>query len=145
MSFPVTKTIKDAIRADIGQSVTFVMEGTEVPCSSCLVSGYYDSVNNVSLDQFCPTCSGNYWITNDSNAIIVSHVRWITGEQSDFGIAGDIKQGDCIVTVDIDSLSEEQIANVKHVLIDDKKLEIFRTIKRGVPERDRYRFTLREV
>ena len=97
------------------------------------------------MDQYCDTCSGAYWITADVSSGVVAHVRWRTGDESDFGIAGEVLSGDCAVTVDIDSLSEENIVKIKEIVADSRKLEVFRTIKRGVPERDRIRFSCREV
>jgi hypothetical protein len=145
IQFPITKTIKDAIRQEIGQTVTFVMQGDAAACEVCSGLGYYDSVNDTSLDPFCTTCSGKYWIVQDVASGIVAHVRWRTGDESDFGIAGATFTGDCTVTIDSESLSETQIAKIKEIKADGRYLEVFRMIKRGVPTRDRLRFVCREV
>ena len=145
INFPDTKSIKDAIRQEIGQTVTFVLQGTATACPTCSGADLYDSVNELSLDQFCSVCSGAYWIVQEVASGIVAHVRWRTGDESDFDIAGETLTGDCIITIDIDSLSESNIAKIREVVADGRKLEIFRTIKRGVPSRDRIRFVCREV
>jgi len=145
IQFPTTKSTKDAIRDAIGQTVTFVIQGVETACPVCSGADLYDSVNELSLDQFCPICSGQYWITQDVESGVLAHVRWRTGDESDFGIAGETLTGDCFITIGIDSLSETQIVKIKEVRVDSRKLEIFRTIKRGVPTRDRIRFVCREV
>ena len=84
-------------------------------------------------------------MSQDLTSGVVAHVRWRTGDESDFGIAGQTLAGDCIITVDIDSITDSQIEQVKEIRADSRKLEIFRTIKRGVPSRDRIRFICMEV
>ena len=138
-----TKSIKDTIRQEIGQTVTFVIRGDSTACPTC--SGLYDSVNELSLNQSCSTCSGAYWLSNYTDLDIVAHVRWTTGDESDFGIAGDSLTGNCSVTISIDSLSDAQISKIKEIIVDDRSLKIFRTIKRGIPTRDRYRLICREI
>lgn len=146
ISYPETKTTKDAIRSAIGQSATFVIRGTDATaCPTCSGANLYDSVNELSLDPFCTTCSGAYWFINDSTEVITAHVRWRTGDESDWGIAGETVTGDCSVTIDIDDLSESQISNIKEISVDDRKLKVFRAINRGVPTRDRIRFICRLV
>lgn len=145
IQFPSTKSIKDSIRQEIGQTVTFVIRGDPTACPTCSGASLYDSVNELSLNQSCNTCSGAYWLSNYIESAIVAHVRWATGDESDFGIAGDSLTGNCNITISIDSLSEDQISKIKDITVDDRHLEIFRTIKRGVPTRDRIRFSCREV
>lgn len=145
IEFPATKTIKDAIRQEIGQTVTFVLQGTATACPVCSGANLYDGVNEVSLNPFCDVCSGTYWIVQEVASGVVAHVRWLTGDESDFGVAGETLTGDCIITINIDSLSEDNIAKIMEVVADNRKLEVFRTIKRGVPTRDRIRFICREA
>jgi len=145
ISFPNTKSIKDAIRQEIGRVVTFVMNEDHTACPVCSGADLYDSVNGLSLDQFCTTCSGSYWISQNTESSIVAHVRWRVGDESDFGIAGETFTGDCTITVDIDELSDDQLDKIRGIRVDDRSLEVFRTIKRGVPDRDRIRFVCREV
>lgn len=145
INFPPTKSTKDAIRQAIGQVATFILQGDAVACSVCSGADLYDSVNDLSLDPFCATCSGKYWITQDVESGILAHVRWRSGDESDYGIAGETLMGDCFVTIAIDSLLESQIVKIKEIVVDDRKLEVYRTMKRGVPDRDRIRFVCREV
>jgi hypothetical protein len=145
INYPTTKNTKEAIRQAIGQTVTFVLQGDARACSTCSGADLYDSVNDLSLNQFCPECSGAYWITDDVESGILAHVRWRTGDESDYGVAGEVLEGDCFITISIDSLSEAQIVKIKEVVADGRKLEVYRTTKRGAPTRDRYRFICREV
>jgi len=145
INFPETKAIKDSIRDAIGQPVTFVMGGDTTACTVCSGLNMYDSVNKLSLNQFCLTCSGNYWLVSDESVVVNTHVRHRTGDESDWGIAGEVLVGDCIMTIDIDSLSDDQIVRIKRLYSDDREFRILKTIKRGVPTRDRIRFVCRLV
>lgn len=145
IQFPTTKDTKDEIRQAIGQTVYFVLQGDPTPCPTCSGLENYDPINELSLDQFCLACSGAYWITQDTISGIVAHVRWRTVDESDYGIAGETLAGDCFITIGIDSLSVDQIVKIKEIRADNRKLEVYRTIKRGVPTRDRIRFICKEV
>lgn len=144
ITFPATKTTKDAIRQVIGQTVTFVIRGVATACVVCSGLDYYDEVNEASLDPYCTTCSGLYWITADVLSGVVAHVRWRTQDQPDMGVGGETREGDCFITIDIDAISPANIVKIKEVRVDSSKLQVYRTIHRGVPTRDRIRFVCRE-
>jgi len=76
ITFPATKSTKDAIRNVIGQIATFVIRGDPTACSVCSGLDLYDEVNEASLDPYCTTCSGKYWVTTDTLSGVVAHVRW---------------------------------------------------------------------
>ena len=87
----------------------------------------------------------NVQVASTMRSGIVAHVRWRTGDESDYGIAGQTLQGDCFITIDINSLSPANIVKVKEVIADSRRVKIYRTTKRGVPTRDRIRFVCMEV
>ena len=142
--YPSTKTIKDEIRNAIGQTVTFLVQGDPTSCPVCSGSGYYDGVNELSLDPFCTTCSGKYWITSDTTTDVVAHVRWRVQDEPNMQVAGEIPVGDCSVTIGYDALGAIGVAQIKEIYADSRRLQIYRTIYRGVPDRDRIRFVCRE-
>ena len=144
ITFPATKTIKDGIRDAIGQTVTFVIRGDPTPCDVCSGLDYYDEVNEASLDPYCTTCSGQYWLTIDTLSGVVAHVRWRTQDQPDMEVGGETFEGDCFITIDINAISASNIVKIKEVRADSRKLEVYRAIYRGVPQRDRIRFVCRE-
>lgn len=144
ITFPSTKSTKDAIRVVIGQTVTFVIRGDATPCPTCSGLDYYDEVNEASLDPYCTTCSGQYWITADVFSGVTAHVRWRTQDQPDKMVGGETFDGDCSITIDINAISSSNIVKIKEVRADSRKLQIYRTIYRGVPTRDRIRFVCRE-
>jgi hypothetical protein len=144
MWFPQTKEIKDEIRNAIGVPVDFILQGQPFACSGCAVSGLYDSINETSLNSFCPICSGKYWITEDDTLTITAHVRWKSGDQPDRTIGGETMDGDCWITVSSTDLTNDQVSAIKEIQVDKKQLEVYQTVYRGVPTRDRIRFTCRE-
>jgi hypothetical protein len=144
IEFPSTKTTKDAIRDAIGQTVTFIIGGAATACPTCSGLGLYDGTNEASLDPYCSVCSGLYWIVSDISTEVTAHVRWRTQDQPDMGVAGETFDGDCSITIDIDDISEANIVKIKEVRADSRKLQVYRTIYRGVPQRDRIRFICRE-
>lgn len=144
IQFPATKTTKDAIRDAIGQVVTFVIRDDQVACPVCSGLGYYDEVNQASLDPFCSTCSGLYWLVADLYSGVVAHVRWRTQDQPNMDVAGETLEGDASVTIASDSLSEANMVKIRYIVADSRKLQVYRTIYRGVPTRDRIRFICKE-
>jgi hypothetical protein len=141
--FPQTKATKDAIRSAIGQQVAFLIRGTPAACPTCTTSGY-DPVNESSLNTFCTTCSGTYWIASDTIVSRVAHVRWTREDEPNRGVAGSTLDGDCSITIAIDALTADQLGKIKQVTVDSRKLEVYRSIYRGVQERDRVRLICRE-
>lgn len=144
ITFPSTKVTKNAIRNAIGQTVYFVIRGDPTPCPTCSGLNLYDGVNEVSLDPYCPVCFGTYWLTTDVSSGVVAHVRWRTQDMPDYTIAGSVVGGDCSITVDIDTLSESNIAKIKYVIADSRKLQVYKQVYRGVPSRDRIMFVCKE-
>lgn len=144
ITFPSTKVTKDAIREAIGQTVTFVIRGDPVACAVCSGLDQYDEVNEASLNPYCDECDGKYWITTDALSGVIAHVRWRTQDQPDKTIGGETLDGDCSITIDINAISSSNIVKIKEVRADSRKLQIYRTIYRGVPTRDRIRFVCRE-
>lgn len=121
-----------------------MIRGVQTPCPVCSGLDYYDEVNEASLDPYCTTCSGKYWITSDIESGVMAHVRWRTQDQPDMTVGGEIFDGDAMITIANDGLSEANIVKVKEIVADSRRLQIYRTIYRGVPTRDRIRFVCRE-
>ncbi len=144
IEFPSTKATKDAIRDAIGQIVTFVIRDDETACPVCSGLSKYDPVNEASLDPFCSTCSGLYWIVSDLTSGIMAHVRWRTQDQPNMDVAGETLEGDASITIASDALSEANMVKIRYIIADSRKLQVYRTIYRGVPTRDRIRFICKE-
>jgi len=144
MEFPTTKTIKDAIRDAIGQQVTFICEGTYEACPTCSGLGYYDEINQTSLDSTCTVCSGAYWLFTDSKVTAVAHVRWSRMDEPNREMSGKTTDGECYITVSVDSLTPTQVNTIKEIQADSRRLNVYRTVYKGVPTRDRITFVAKE-
>jgi len=144
IQFPTTKPTKDAIRDAIGHLVTFVIRDEATPCPVCSGLDQYDEVNEASLNPFCSTCSGLYWLISDLTSGIMAHVRWRIEDQPNMDVAGETFDGDASITIASDALSEANIVKIRYIEADSRKLQVYRTIYRGVPTRDRIRFICKE-
>jgi hypothetical protein len=144
ITFPSTKTTKDEIRSAIGQTVIFITSGIKTACSKCSSSGYYDGINETSLDSWCEICSGAYWLASDTNVSVTAHVRWVSADVPNRGQSGSILEGDCSITIASDALTDSQLNGVKEVIVDGRKVEIYKTMYKGIPSRDRIKIIARE-
>jgi len=143
IEFPDTKDTKDAIRLVIGRDIDFIFKSfTE--CSTCSGLGYYDEVNQSSLNSFCPVCSGMYWIASESIVTVNSHVRWRAADEPQREVGGETVMGDCIITIASDALTSSQLDNIQEIRVDERNLVPMRIIPRGVPNIDRYRIMARQ-
>jgi len=144
IEFPSTKSTKDSIRAAIGQTVSFYLEGSYTECSLCSGANLLDGINKTSLNSLCSECSGAYYLFTDDVVTTTAHVRWNSQDISDKDTAGESFVGDCSITIDIDVLTSDQISSIKYIIADSRKLNPTQKIYRGVPTRDRIRFLCTE-
>lgn len=144
MEFPATKATKDAIRAVIGQTVTFVLQGTNTACPTCSGLNYYDEVNQTSLDWSCTVCSGAYWIFTRQEVTATAHVRWARMDEDNKDVGGKVLTGDCYLTIASDALTESQLNGVQWIVADNRTMQIYRKLYKGVPTRDRILLVARE-
>ena len=147
IQFPSTKSLKDSIRQEIGQTATFILANADnkVACPRCLASGYYDEINDASLDVWCPVCSGVYWQSYSEEISAIAHVRWLSSDIMNYGSAGYTLDGDVVVTVSIDDVSDEQAQMVREIVIDNRTVAPNKIMLRGVPTRDRVRFVCKQI
>jgi hypothetical protein len=90
-------------------------------------------------------CSGLYYLpSSNSTVTIKSHVRWLSGDILEHGIAGSTLAGDCIITISNDDLTEEQLDIIKEIHVDDRILYPQRITKKGIPNVDRLRIVAKE-
>ena len=144
INFPSTKSIKDAIRSSIAREVTFVTVGSYTACPVCSGLDQYDGVNDCSLNPFCGFCSGKYWVITNNNITVSGHVRWYNQDTKNYSDVGYTLAGDCLITIDINDLTADQISSIRNVVVDNRKLEVYKTVYKGVPTSDRISFTCRE-
>lgn len=135
ISFPSnTEDTIDAIREAIGRNVTFVT----VSSIACTASGCgLDPVTNTSINSFCTTCSGLYWIPNLSTYIVKAHVTWGNADQMNWVTGGQFFEGDARVQVKYTDELLAELERTEYVVVDGKNFEVRSKIYRGVPELNR--------
>lgn len=142
ISFPTdTKDTIDAIRSAIGRTVIFNTVASSIPCNTCAL----DPITNESIDPFCPTCSGIYWIPVISGASILAHVTWAGADQMNWYSAGQVFEGDCRVQIEKTDTNIAIVDITRDLTVDGRTLEIKKVLPRGAPELNRLLLDLKEV
>jgi hypothetical protein len=127
-----TKTIIDDIREAIGRPVIFHTK-TVSGCSVCTL----DPISNESTDPFCSVCSGLYWIPTYSGQSIDAHITWGHADEMRWHTGGQLFDGDCRVQIEYTDTNVTIVNTTDYVEVDDKKMDIRKTIPRGVKEINR--------
>ncbi len=86
---------------------------------------------------FCPVCSGLYWIPIYSGYTISGHVTWGASDSMNWYTGGQVFEGDCRVQIEYTDDIITVINNTDYVMVDGKKMDIRKTILRGVKELNR--------
>jgi hypothetical protein len=139
---PNTTDIIDEIRDTIGREITLYSEITGIPCpaSGCAL----DPVTNLSINQFCPTCSGYYWINTVSGIDIQAHVRMRNLDIPVWTVGGFIIDGDAQFQIKYTVTNIEAVNTMKYCIIDGKEFIKKNIDLRGVPTVNRIVVTLIE-
>jgi len=140
ITFPSdTKDVIDSIRSAIGREVTFYTY-TLSGCSVCSL----DPITNTSVDSFCTTCSGSYWIKTLVGTNVNAHITWGNSEQLNWVSAGQFINGDCRVQIEYTNTNLTLVNQSDYVEVDGRKFSINDRIYRGVPEINRILLDLKE-
>ena len=137
-----TEEVTDAIREAIGRDITIFYTVSGIPCT---VSGcYLDPVTNLSTNQFCVTCGGNYWLETTSGYIINAHVRMLGLDVPYWAAGGIVFQGDAQVQVKYTPETFYVVENSQYFDVDGKIFIKKSFDTRGVPDINRIVVTLVE-
>lgn len=145
MSFGITwpsntRSIINRIRDVIGRAISIHVTVSGDPCPVCTL----DPVTNLSVDPFCPSCEGNYWINTISAWTCSAHVRWRNIDRPLWVPGGIIDEGDCKVTIDLSGYALTAVQNAHHVIVDDVTMYVEDYKLRGVQPLNRITVTLLE-
>lgn len=137
-----TTTIIDDIRDAIGRDITIYRTVSGIPCpaSGCTL----DPVTNLSTNQFCTTCSGQYWINTTSGVTVTAHVRLRNVDVPVWTVGGFIVDGDAQIQIKYTQSSIDAVDNSKYFLVDGKEFVKKDISLRGVPKVNRIVVTLVE-
>jgi hypothetical protein len=134
IAFPTnTKEIIDEIRDAIGRPVQFMVIASATACPAC----YLDPVNNTSTDSFCPVCHGAYWIPVMSGTMVTGHVSWGKSDQMRWETGGQWWEGSCGVQIEYTPENQILVNDAIYVVVDDKEMEIRKSMMRGVKDINR--------
>jgi hypothetical protein len=137
---PDTYIVKDSIRESIQRAITVNVKVAGTPCPTCDL----DPITNTSLDSFCETCSGVYWLNTTSGWLVSGHVRWMGADQPYYTPGGVIDTGDCLVTIKYTVSGLAHVQNSDSFIVDGRDMYLKKYILRGVPTVDRIRIILKE-
>lgn len=130
-----TVTVIDEIRDAIGRSILIYNSVSGIPCPYSGDS--LDPITNLSTNQFCPICSGNYWINTVSGVTITAHVTWAGADQPIWTPGGRIVNGDCLVQLKYSLVNMGYVDNAEYFVVDSRKLIKKTAELRGVPNPNR--------
>jgi len=137
-----TVTIIDDIRDAIGRNITINITTSGIPCTASGCS--LDPVTGLSTDQFCPICSGFYYINTTSGYVVIAHVNWGQADTPIWETGGRVIDGDCLVQIKYTVANLDAVDNAKSFIVDGKTLIKQAVDFRGVPEINRILITLKQ-
>ena len=136
------RDVLSGILTAVGREFQIIFKSSGTPCSICLSSGYYDPVTDSSINSFCPSCYGLYYINASSGISISGHIRWINSETSRWYPGGQIPDGDCIITVAYSNEIRSYLERSKYFIVDDKNLSLKGYTPKGAKVPNRIIITL---
>jgi hypothetical protein len=141
ITFPSnTAEIVDSIRYAIGREVTFVTH-TVSGCYNCSL----DPITDTSVNSYCSVCSGKFWIPTYSGTQVSGHITWGSADILNWYSAGQQFDGDCRVQIKYTVANLDLVKNCDWIEVDDKKLQVKKTILRGIKPLNRILIDLIEL
>ena len=141
--FPSTETVTDiidSIRSAIGRTANFITLDRNDECSVCSL----DPTTGLSIDSFCTTCSGLYYIPVYSGVTISGHVWWKTADGLQWPVGGQIFDGDATFQLKYTVGNLDIVNSTEFLMLDGKTMTIRKKVLRGVPDLNRIILTLDE-
>lgn len=137
-----TTEIIDKIRNTVGRDITIYSTVSGIPCteSGCELN----PVTNLSTDQYCPTCSGEYWINDVSGLTLTAHVVMRNIDTPVWEVGGRIVEGDALVQLKLTETTVSAVNNSEYYIVDSRRFIKNNIVLRGVPEPNRILVTLEE-
>src|SRR3990172_1997576 len=126
-----TADITDEIRDAIGRDITIYRTVSGIPCPDPTDS--LDPVTNLSTNQFCPTCSGVYWINTASGLVVTAHIIDKALNTPLWQAGGFIVEGDITAQIKYTVASIDAVENSSHFVVDEKEFIMKSFLLRGVP------------
>lgn len=131
----------EEILGQIARDVDFYYIYSSEACPTCSL----DVVTNTSVDSFCPTCSGTYWIAHYSGVTMSAHVTWKFDYQNEFETGGRYFVGDARVKVMHTDERERLIKETKYLIVDNKTMNVEKVTLLGAPAVNRIIVDVKEL
>jgi len=137
-----TVTVIDAIRDQIGRYITINVSISGVSCSNPTCS--LNPVTNLSTNQYCSVCQGNYWVDTISGFQTKAHITWKPAEKPIWETGGMIVDGDCLIQMKYTVSGIGAVNNADTFEVDGKTLIKQSAEFRGVPDINRIVVVLKQ-
>lgn len=137
-----TPDVIDAIRNTIGRDITIYSTVSGIPCPN--PNDSLDPVTGLSTNQFCPICSGNYWINTTSGLTLKAHVITKGVDTPNWQSGGIVLEGDAAVQIKYTVANFNAINTSKYIEVDGREYIKKDLSLRGVPDINRIVVTLVE-
>lgn len=135
-----TTEIIDGIRSAIGRTAEFITLAGNNECTVCGL----DPTTGLSVDSFCTTCSGLYYIPIYSGVTISGHVWWKSADSLQWPTGGQVFEGDATFQLKYTVGNLDTVNNTEFLMLDGKTMTIRKKVIRGVPALNRIILTLDE-
>lgn len=136
-----TTEIIDDIRDVIGRDITIMVTISGIPCP---VSGCdLDPVTQLSTNQFCPVCGGEFFINTLSGFVTKAHITELSDvDRQIWESGGTIVKGDHLVQFKLTVSSLAAVEDADFYIVDGKEFIQEDVSFRGVQELNRVLVTL---
>jgi hypothetical protein len=133
-------TIIDGIRNAIGREITINVKISGIPCPD--PTDALDPITNLSVNQFCTTCFGEYWLEDILPITVTGVVSWKGADTPVWSPGGFVFDGDCLIQMKYTASGLANVDAAESFVVDNKVMIKKDVILRGVPQINRILVTL---
>jgi len=133
-------TIIDGIRNAIGREIILNVKISGIPCPD--ITDSLDPITNLSVNQFCPTCFGEYWLEDILPITVTGVITWKGADTPMWSPGGFVFDGDCLIQIKYTASGISNVENAESFVVDNKVMIKKDVTLRGVPQVNRILVTL---
>jgi len=124
----VRNQIEEMIHA-VGRNIDIFYTYSTYACPVCDL----DPITQTSVDSYCETCSGTYWIDVYSGVTMSAHVTWKYDYKNEFETGGRIFIGDAQAKIMHTPEREQLVKDAKYLIVDGKTMNVIKETLLGTP------------
>jgi hypothetical protein len=126
----IASQIEEIINNSTGRDVDIFYVYSTYACPSCNL----DPITHTSVDSYCPTCSGEYYIDVFSGVTWSGHITWKYDYKNEYETGGRVFIGDVQTKFVISDEREDVLKTPKtYLVIDDITVDVVKITKLGNP------------